>query len=106
MKLTKKEFTSLHKGNSLLLVQGGIKKTADEVFTHISLLNPDYTFKTIPTTRIDVNDQLSTGYSVLIFKKPIHGKEFIIVQETVDNSKNQYVSWDTTDIYSTVFIIK
>ena len=106
MKITKKEFKALHASGSLNLVQGGINKTAEEVVNRLTEMDASEIagIKGRPVSRMDVGSQSSTGYDVAVFSINIFGREFIIVEETHDASIDKYVSWDTIDYYSTVYL--
>jgi len=107
-KLTKKDFMSLHKSNQILLVQGGIKMTSDAIQKHVEGLK-DSDFETIkgqPVSSVDVGSQSSSGLIVKVSSFENRSKTFFIVENTIDNSKNSDVSWDTIDVYSNIYIVK
>ncbi|MFW6225413.1 MAG: hypothetical protein ACOC3V_00475 [bacterium] len=105
-KISKKEFGKLHSSGELGLVQGGIPKQAEEIFNFLRSKSSNWInneMKTIPVSRMDTGSQLSTGLKITVFTENIHGRDFYVVEDEIDNSLNNQVSWDTLDYFSTVY---
>lgn len=102
-KITKSAFKKIYK--ELGLVSGGVK--GDVNYISKTLNNIDVSkIKPLKVSQIDVGSQGSSGTTTTVYELHIKDETFYVVESKYDNSKNNNVSWNTIDYYSTVYILK
>lgn len=104
-KITKKDFNTLHKAGDLGLVIGGVKGNIQKIHSLLKSAILDK-LRWTKTNRMDVGSFDQGGLTVTAYKIMVDEKDFYVIEEVHDASKDKSVSWDTVSEYCTVYILK
>ena len=103
-KATKKDFLKFHKGGNLGLVDGGVKLSAKEISAKLKTFDVKK-FKLTPVSNPTLDND-GEMQKVRVYKDEIDGHIFFYTENTLDNSKNPDVSWDSIDVYTNIYMVK
>ena len=101
-KITKKAFIDMHSAGKLRLLQGMVKKSKEDIYESIKNI-PDIEKYLKPVSgHGNLTNEKNGSYTITIFKKG----SFIFKECIMDNSKDVNCSWDTIEIYNTIYYKK